>query len=219
MPSATTLSPSYPFPSHPCHPLKPLAFGLTSVSPTRVEGPGSQARGARIRPVHIRFRRSKREVGHPTLAGPRRRSAGHRGGALGRASAEGSGSPSPPQPLPSAGAAASGQLRPERGGAASTPPAPSSAPAGWRPRRGGERLWTPGAFGRRPPSATRHPLRPQHVARSCARRHGPRAAPGPPPPVRRRPGGAGPQPAARSLLQPGEPAGGKALGLFGPQFT
>lgn len=197
MPSALAMSSPSLFPSHPCTIRSHSPLGERRFR-TRVLRPRQSGRGAVIaRP------------GHRAQAGPRRRSAGHRGATRGRASAERSRAPSPPNHSPRrAGAAAPGQLRPERGGAASTPPC---APFGGRAGagRGGGR-WEPS--GRRSHPL---PLRLQHVARRCARRHRPRAARGPPPPVRRHRGGAGPQPAARNLLQPGEAA--RAPGaLFSP---
>lgn len=121
--------------------------------------------------------------------------------------------------------------------------------AHWWPRRGrGEiagsvplgrpRARHPDQAASAPSRHRAHRLPPQHVARRCARCRRPRAPPGPPLPVgRRHPWGAGPQPAARGLLQSGEaaglarfrrlfvlsrvrsPLGAKALGLFVPQFT
>lgn len=204
----------HPLPSP--SPSETTPFRLASVSPPGVR-PGSQPRARRCRPGHRRCR-------SPPQAGPRRRSAGHRAGTLGRASPSAAGLHPPPPARPGAGAGPRGSSAPNVGRGEHAPDAPLRLPVGGRAGRG--EVVDAGALGRQPP-----PLGLQHVARSCARRQGPRAAPGPPPPVRRHPGGADPQPAARSLLQPGEAAartpalcslrgtGEGALGLFGPQFT
>lgn len=155
-------------------------------------------------------------------------SEGHRRGTGGRAPPEGSGPPVPTQTRSEVGTG-TGSCQP-RGSSArgeeavvGTPPAPRPAPAHWRPLQGqgevagavipwGPRLRTlcPHTLPARRPA---HRLPVQHVARRCARRRGPRAPPEPPPAVGCRcPRCAGPQPAARGLLQQGE-AAGRALSL------
>lgn len=137
---------------HPVHSLlgpAPSATARLRVNAglsTRVR-PGSGHRGAAVQALGS---------GAAIARSGHRTHAGHRGGTRGRASAEGGHRPRaaglhphPGHPTPRA-LQPPGQLRPERGGAASTPPAPRSAPAGWRPPGAGRGRgrWEPS--GRRP---------------------------------------------------------------------
>lgn len=192
--------------------------------------PGSGHRGAAVQALGSGAAIAR--SGHRTHAGPRRGVRGTEGAREGgHRPREGIGRgqrgsiPTPATPLRER-CSLRGSSAPNVGERRARPPRPARRQlVGGRQGRG--EVGDAGS----PRAAPAHPLRLQHVARRRARRRGPRAALGPPPPVRRHPGGAGPHPAARSLLQPGEAAGPAGAfspgdgarvegpGLSGPQFT